>query len=152
MRLSDVLVARSIRVGVEAPDKEGVLRTLAQLLLQSRPESSEDALFEALQERESVATTGAGSGIALPHAWLDVSAPGIAMAISPAGLPFDTLDGTPVHIAIAIVAPRANAAEHVKLLVRAVRVLGDQAFCARLTAAESADDALEIWTHEERRH
>ena len=152
MRLSDVLVANSIRVGVEAPDKESVLRLLAQLLVQSRPESTEDALFEALQEREGVATTGAGDGVALPHAWLDVNAPGIAMAISPAGLPFDTLDGTPVYIAIAIVGPRAGAAEHVKLLVRAVRVLGDQAFCARLRAAESENDALEIWTHEERRH
>jgi mannitol/fructose-specific phosphotransferase system IIA component (Ntr-type) len=152
MRLSDVLVARNIRVGVEAPDKASVLRVLAQLLVQTRPEATEDALFEALSEREVVGTTGAGSGVALPHAWLDVNAPGVAMAISPEGLPFDTLDGTPVHIAIAIVGPRAAAAEHVKLLVRAVRVLGDQAFCGRLRSAESETDALEIWTHEERRH
>jgi len=152
MRLSDVLVAQSIRVGIDAEDKEGVLRVLAQLLLRMRPESTEDAMMEALQERERVATTGVGSGIALPHAWLDVQAPAVAMAISPTGVPFDTLDGAPVHIAIAIVGPRASAAEHVKLLVRTTRVLSDQAFCARLRGAESETDALEIWNHEERRH
>lgn len=152
MRLSDVLAAQSIRVGVEAPDKESVLRTLAQLLAKSRTESTEEALFEALWERESVATTGAGSGVALPHALLDVSAPAAAMAISSMGMPFDTLDGAPVYLAIAIVAPRQHAAEHVKLLVQAIRVLGDQAFCARLRSAESESDALEIWTHEEHRH
>lgn len=152
MHLSDVLVAQCIRVGLEAPDKESVLRTLAQLMLPLRPETNEELLLEAFQERERVGTTGVGSGIALPHAWLDVHAPGVAMAISPAGLPFDTLDGSPVHIAIAIVGPRTSAAEHVKLLVRTTRVLSDQAFCARLRAAESEADALEIWTHEERRH
>jgi PTS system nitrogen regulatory IIA component len=152
MRLSDVLVASSIRVGIDAPDKESVLRALAQLLLSTRPESTEDVLIEALQERERVGTTGVGSGIALPNAWLDVNAAGIAMVISPTGLPFDTLDGAPVHIAIAIVSPRASAAEHVKLLVRATRVLSDQAFCARLRGAESESDALDIWSHEERRH
>ena len=59
---------------------------------------------------------------------------------------------TATYIAIAIVGPRTNAAEHVKLLVRTSRVLSDQSFCARLRAAESEADALEIWTHEERRH
>lgn len=152
MRLSDVLATTGIRVGLDAPDKESVLQALAELLHRVRPESSEEALFEALQERERIATTGVGSGIALPHAWLDVNASAVAMLISPTGLPFDTLDGAPVHIAIAIVSPQASAAEHVKLLVRATRVLSDQAFCARLRGAESEADALDIWTHEERRH
>jgi PTS system nitrogen regulatory IIA component len=152
MHLSDVLVVQCIRVGLEAPDKESVLRTLAQLMVPVRPETSEELLLDAFQERERIATTGVGSGIAIPHAWLDVHGACAAMAISPAGLPFDTLDGLPVHIAIAIVGPKANAAEHVKLLVRTSRVLSDQAFCARLRSAESEADALEIWTHEERRH
>jgi mannitol/fructose-specific phosphotransferase system IIA component (Ntr-type) len=128
------------------------LRTLAQLMVPVRPETTEELLLDAFQERERIATTGIGDGIAIPHAWLDVHAACVAMAISPAGLPFDTLDGLPVHIAIAIVGPKANAAEHVKLLVRTSRVLSDQAFCARLRSAESEADALEIWTHEERRH
>jgi mannitol/fructose-specific phosphotransferase system IIA component (Ntr-type) len=152
MHLSDVLVVQCIRVGLEAPDKEAVLRTLAQLMVPVRPETTEELLLDAFQERERIATTGIGDGIAIPHAWLDVHAACVAMAISPAGLPFDTLDGLPVHIAIAIVGPKANAAEHVKLLVRTSRVLSDQAFCARLRSAESEADALEIWTHEERRH
>ena len=129
-----------------------MLRALAQLLVPMRPESNEEALLTALQERERTGTTGVGSGIALPNAWLDVSAAGVAMLISPTGLPFDTLDGAPVHIAIAIVSPRSSAAEHVKLLIRAARVLSDQAFCARLRSAESESDALDIWSHEERRH
>lgn len=152
MHLSDVLVVQCIRVGLEAPDKEAVLRALAQLMVPVRPETSEELLLEAFQERERIGTTGVGSGIALPHAWLDIHAPCVAMAISPAGLPFDTLDGALVHIAIGIVGPKANAAEHVKLLVRTTRVLSDQSFCARLRAAESEADALDIWTHEERRH
>lgn len=152
MLVSDVLVAESIRVGVDAPDKESVVRALAQLLHRCRPEATEDAFFEALLEREWVATTGVGSGVALPHAWADVTGSAVALAISATGMPFDTLDGAPVHIVLAVVSPRASAAEHVKLLVRTTRVLSDQAFCARLRGAESASDALEIWRHEERRH
>jgi PTS system nitrogen regulatory IIA component len=156
MRLSEVLKEQDVRVGFAAPDKDSVLRVLARMLAHSSAEAvaqhilDEEQIYAAFADRERIATT-ADRGVALPHAWLGTNSFSAALVISTEGVPFDSEDGQPVHIAVAILAPQERAAEQVKLVARSARALSDQAFCARLRGAASQQDALEIWSCEERR-
>lgn len=163
MRLSDVLKVEAVRIGYAASDKDAVLRSLAQIAhgRNGAPSDAEDAgtpsleeeeLYLALVERERVATTGVGGGVALPHVWAGIDSFRAVLLISDNGVPFDTLDGSPVHIALAIMAPQGSAAAQIRLVSHAARVLSDQAFCARLRGAESEQAALDIWLGEEERH
>jgi mannitol/fructose-specific phosphotransferase system IIA component (Ntr-type) len=162
MRLSDVLKLESVRIGYAAYDKDTVLRSLAQAARGPIEEGGgaaaengrdeEEALYAALVERERLATTGIGGGVALPHAWASVPSFRAALLISADGLPFDTLDGAPVYIALAIFAPLGSAAAQIRLVLHAARVLSDQGFCVRLRGAESQQAVLDIWQQEEERH
>ena len=74
------------------------------------------------------------------------------MAISPEGVPFDSVDGQPAHIVFAVLGPRENPAEQLRMLARISRVLKDQAVRRRLLSAPSSADALSIVVEEELRH
>lgn len=152
MRLVDVLRVETIRTDLAAPDKEDTLRQLARLLADDDAVSNEDAVFQALCERERLATTGVGSGVAIPHGRVDIRTFRLAMAISPEGVPFDSVDGAPAHILFAVLGPLQNPAEQLRVLARISRVLKDQAVRRRLLAAVSSEDALAIVAEEELRH
>jgi PTS system nitrogen regulatory IIA component len=62
------------------------------------------------------------------------------------------VDGEPARIFVALLGPRENPAEQLKMLARISRVLKDKAVRARLLAAETSQDALAILTEEEARH
>ena len=153
MRLADILKVEGIRTDLSAKDKEGTLRALARIFaLQSGGALEEEAVFRAFSERERLATTGVGSGVAIPHGRVDIRDFRVVMAISPEGVPFDSVDGEPAHIFFAVLGPVQNPAEQLRMLARISRVLKDQAVRRRLLAAASSQDALQILAEEELRH
>jgi|SRR3954471_22056287 PTS system nitrogen regulatory IIA component len=152
MRLADILKVEGIRTDLSAKDKEGTLRALARLFAQNDGGLDEDAVYRAFSERERLATTGVGSGVAIPHGRVNIDKFKVVMAISPEGVPFDSIDGEPAHIFVAVLGPVQNPAEQLRMLARISRVLKDQAVRARLLAAASSQDALQIVVEEELRH
>ena len=154
MRLADVLTIEGIRTDLSARDKEATLRELAQLVAGAGAEGSLDAdlVYRAFAERERLATTGVGSGVAIPHGRLHTDRFRIAMAISPEGVPFDSVDGEPARILFAVLAPENSPADQLRVLARISRVLKDQAVRNRLLAAATRQDALDIVVEAEMRH
>ncbi len=53
----------------------------------------------------------------------------------PAGVDFDSLDGSPTHLFFLLVAPEDSVGQHLKALARVSRLLKDRAFRERLLAA-----------------
>ena len=154
MRLADVLTIEGIRTDLSARDKEATLRELAQRVAGAGAEGSLDAdlVYRAFAERERLATTGVGSGVAIPHGRLHTDRFRIAMAISPEGVPFDSVDGEPARILFAVLAPENSPADQLRVLARISRVLKDQAVRNRLLAAATRQDALDIVVEAEMRH
>ena len=153
MKLSNILSLERIETHLSACDKAEVLRVLSRLMATDvtpdgsvpRRERPADAIAHVLGEREALGSTGVGDGVAIPHGRL----PGLdhfvaALAICREGMPFDTIDGRPASIFFAIVGPERASADHLKCLARIGRVLRDDAVRARLLAAETAKDALDI--------
>jgi PTS system nitrogen regulatory IIA component len=152
MRLADILKVEGIRTDLAAKDKDGTLRALARMFAESDGLLDEEAVYRAFSERERLATTGVGSGVAIPHGRVDISEFKIVMAISPEGVPFDSVDGEKAHIFVAVLGPVRNPAEQLRMLARISRVLKDQSVRRRLLEANSSQDLLQIVAEEELRH
>jgi PTS system nitrogen regulatory IIA component len=152
MRLADVLKVEAIQTDLDSGDKEDALRALARILAGSDQVLDEDTVYRVFSDRERLASTGVGSGVAIPHGRLDIDHFQLAMAICREGVPFDSVDGEPARIFVALLGPRENPAEQLKMLARISRVLKDKAVRARLLAAETGQDALAILVEEEGKH
>jgi PTS system nitrogen regulatory IIA component len=152
MRLAEVLKIEAIRTDLSAKDKDGTLRALARIFAESDGVLDEEVVYRAFSDRERLATTGLGSGVAIPHGRVDITEFRVVMAISHEGVPFDSVDGQPAHIVFAVLGPRENPAEQLRMLARISRVLKDQAVRKRLLDAASCQDALSIVVEEELRH
>ena len=153
MRLADVLTVDGIRTDLHARDKEATLRELARMVAGTGSAPLDvELVYQAFSEREQLATTGVGSGVAIPHGRFETGQFRIAMAISPDGVPFDSVDGEPAHILFAVLAPERSPADQLKVLARISRVLKDQAVRSRLLSAATSQDVLDIVAEEELRH
>ncbi|MCS6797880.1 MAG: PTS sugar transporter subunit IIA [Myxococcota bacterium] len=148
MRLADILAVERVCTCVQATDKAGVLRELARLFTGL----DEEEVLRVLVERERLASTGVGSGVAIPHGRIRGTDRVLAaVAIAPAGIPFDSVDGRPATILVAVLAPDHNAGEHLRALARLSRILRDPAVRDRLLAARDPADALEVLLAEDAR-
>jgi PTS system nitrogen regulatory IIA component len=157
MRLADLLTVERIDTDLAVDDKGEALRAMATLLANglyasaSGPEGwgnrapTVEDVRRVLAERESVASTGVGEGVAIPHGRL----PGLtrfvgALGIQRDGVAFDAIDGRPASILFALVGPDRAAGEHLKALARISRVLRDESVRARLLRTTEPQAALDI--------
>ncbi len=136
------LVGERVTVTLEGADKASVLQELAGLL--SDDSVTREAVLESLLAREQLASTGVGSGVAIPHgrvAGLDSLR--AAIGIHKKGVAFDAVDGEPVHVLVAILAPEGQPSQHLKTLAAASKVLRQDAVRKQLVASASPRDAIE---------
>ncbi|MCA9564309.1 MAG: PTS sugar transporter subunit IIA [Myxococcales bacterium] len=111
--------------------KRDVLAELAELLSHAHPDYEKTvdrkATVELLLERERLAATGVGNGIAIPHATSDqIDRLYGAFAYSPHGVEFGALDRAPCHFFFALMAPRSQRRLHIKALATISRLLSAQ--------------------------
>lgn len=125
--LADLLHPERVRVGLTLSDKEAALRTIASLLTMPEGTANEEIVYDVLLERERLASTGIGSGVAIPHGRYDgVSELRAAVAVCPAGVDFEAVDRLPVRILVGIVGPRSMPQKHLAALAGVSRVLRNE--------------------------
>ena len=139
--LSDLLHPERVRIGLTLGDKDAALRAIASLLTMPEGAFNEEVLYDVLGDRERLASTGIGSGVAIPHGRFDgVEELRAALAICPAGVDFDAVDRLPVKILVGIVGPKSMPHKHLAALAGVSRVLRDEEKRnALLRAVDSAD-------------
>lgn len=152
MRLTDILTPDRVTTSLRATTKEQALRALAGLFVAGElgPEAgaappTAETVFEVLVEREKLASTGVGSGVAIPHGRLSsIERLRAAVAVSPSGIPFDAIDGGPVRIIIGVLAPLHHTGDHLRVLARVSRLLRSSMVRERLLGAASAEEAFAV--------
>ena len=143
--LADLLHSERVSVAMTASDKEAALRVLAGLLVMPEREANEESVYDVLMERERLASTGVGSGVAIPHGRFDgVDELRAAVAICAGGVDFDAVDGLPVKILVAIVGPRSMPQKHLAALAGVSRVLRNDKVREELIAAGNDAEAYRI--------
>jgi PTS system fructose-specific IIA component/PTS system nitrogen regulatory IIA component len=146
MKFSDFVAVDAIRSSIEADTKEGVIREMAQSLVDAGSISPGDldGIVKAIMKREDLGSTGIGRGVAVPH----TKHPSVrrlvgTVAVSHDGVDFESLDGEPVQLFFLLVSPPDRPGDHLRALENISRQLRDDAFCRQL---KSAKGPLEIKT------
>lgn len=138
-------------------NKQDALRCLAELLC-SRTTNEDladslkpDEVEALLAKREEQQSTGVGGGVAIPHAFGDLTQIRGAVLLCPDAVKFDAVDGLPVKIFFAVIGPRREVGAHLKTLARVSRLLRDEAFRQRLVEAKDGRAAFDLIVREESR-
>ena len=144
--LSGYLTEQTVKVALDARDKEAAIREMAELLARTGKVADLDELVATALRREGEGTTGLGEEIAIPHAKTDaVTAPVVGFARSAEGVEWGSLDGTKARLVFMISVPEAAAGdEHLRILALLSRKLMDPGFRERLIAAPDEGAVLEV--------
>jgi PTS system fructose-specific IIC component len=115
-------------IELTASDKPGALRELVAAAARAAGEPVDQAALEkAVLEREDLATTGFGEGLAMPHVRFNgVKRFVTVLARSKTGIDFNALDGQPVHLFLLVVGPEPKRDEYLKLMKRASSFLKNE--------------------------
>jgi mannitol/fructose-specific phosphotransferase system IIA component (Ntr-type) len=140
MRLSELLSPSRIRIPLQARDKPGVLRELADLIVAEDAAQAEDVLA-AILERERQFPTGIGYGVAVPHGKTPaLAALGAVAGTTREAVPYETIDGEPVRIFFMLASPESQAGAHVKAIGRISRLVRQEPVRARLLGARTPEE------------
>ena len=101
--------------------------------------------LDELLEREQLASTGIGGGMAIPHVFSDEARrPVLIMARSKEGVAFESLDGKPVHLIFVALAPRKDKDLFINILYHLVRFLKVQKNFDDLLEAKGVAEVLAV--------
>jgi PTS system fructose-specific IIA component/PTS system nitrogen regulatory IIA component len=142
MRMSDFVVRDAIVPALTATNKEGVIREIVESLRGAGQfkGAEVDDVVRAIQKREMLGSTGIGRGVAIPHTkHAGVERLVGTVAVSKAGVAFDSLDGEPVYVFVLLISPQDRPGDHLRALENVSRNLRDDAFVRALRGAESRD-------------
>ena len=106
---------KSCSVRMKASTKDEALAELVDNLIQSDvlPATSREDALAALLEREKLGSTGVGAGVAIPHVKLrGIERVACSLAVHAEGLPWQAIDGAPVHILFVVLRPDKAGVEH----------------------------------------
>src|SRR5437870_356768 len=142
MRMSDFVIREAIAPELKANTKEGVIREMVEGLRAAgyfKSGEPED-IVKAILKRELLGSTGIGRGVAIPH----TKHPSVdrlvgTVAVSRSGVPFDALDGEPVHVFVMLISPQDRPGDHLRALENVSRSLRDDGFVRSLRQATSRE-------------
>lgn len=142
-RLSEALRQGGIFYVLESGDKPTALRSLVNVLLLP-DDVDRELLFRMYLARETMASTGIGDGIAIPHVRnpvvLQVPAPRITLCFLKTPVDFGAVDGKPVFALFSLVTPTIRS--HLFLLSRLAFVLRERALLDLLKSQAPADTIM----------
>ncbi len=160
MKIVDFVRPELIVPELQARDKAEVIKELAGHLAAhigggkgSPAGIDRDQLAKVLMERERLASTAIGEGVAIPHGKLDAVGKLVAcVGRAPQGVDFDSMDGRPTHLFFVLVAPENSTGVHLKALARISRLFKDPEFRTRLMQAKAADDLYKVIADEDAKY
>lgn len=144
---ADLIARAAIVDNLSAKDKAGALQEVLGIAVREKFVTKKQVvtLGERLQAREAIGTTGIGNGVAIPHVKSeDIKTLGVVVARSVGGLDYQAIDGKPVHTMFLLLAPSAQAEQHLAALrwISGLARSGD--FRRFFLAAKSVDEMREL--------
>ncbi|MGE3769844.1 MAG: PTS sugar transporter subunit IIA [Bdellovibrionales bacterium] len=122
---ADVFADAQITLDLPATSKKEALLSLCQLAA-LETNVHERKLYEAIAEREALAATGLGQGLAIPHAKVEgVDRVFGVLARLAQPVEYDAIDGKPVDVIFMLIAPADAGSDHLRALAAASRFLRD---------------------------
>ena len=143
--LRDLLDVARVALSLRVPDKDSALRAIAELLVEPEGTLDTEAVYDVLARREALASTGVGSGVAIPHGRIaGIEELRVALMVQREGVPFDAVDQLPVRIIVGILGPEDAPRKHLGALAHVSRALRDESVRTRLCSASEPAEARRI--------
>jgi nitrogen PTS system EIIA component len=153
MKVVDFLGRDAIIPSLSGRSKGEVLTELSLFAARKQPGIDAQTLRRVLEEREQLASTAIGDGIAIPHGKLDSLNRLVGMlGRSVPGLDCNSIDGKPTHLLFLLVAPTNSAGAHLKALARLSRLFRDGAFRQKLLDAPDSATMYQIIAEEDAKY
>jgi mannitol/fructose-specific phosphotransferase system IIA component (Ntr-type) len=140
MRLTELFLPETVVTDMPASPKEallaGIVRDLdAKGLIGDREVATSDLIA-----RELVMSTGVGHGVAIPHAYTDgVERLVVGLYRTREGVDFGGPDQVDVDLFFVVLGPRSSRREHIRVLAKISRLLGNAGFREDLRRAQGPD-------------
>lgn len=139
---SDFVKVENVFVAEDFASRDEALSFVSNQAVKAGIAGDADAVMNAFLAREAEGTTGMMEGFAIPHAKSDaINEAAVIVVKDESGVTgWDTMDGAPVNVAIALLIPGAQAGTtHLKILSKVAEALMDEDF--RATVKDSTDAA-----------
>lgn len=151
MKILDFVRPELVVADIQAGAKPEVLAELAAHVATVEGLDREE-LGRVLLERERLASTAIGEGVAIPHGKLAIPKLVGCVAISRAGVEFESMDGSKTNIFFVLVAPENSTGIHLKALARISRLFKDPDFRTRLIQATDAAQMFRVIADEDAKY
>lgn len=141
---ADFVKVENVFVAEDFASRDEALSFVSNQAVKAGIASDADAVMNAFLAREAEGTTGMMEGFAIPHAKSDaITEAAVIVVKDESGVTgWDTMDGAPVNVAIALLIPGAQAGTtHLKILSKVAEALMDEDFRATV---KGSTDAVEI--------
>lgn len=146
MELADILSEESVIVCSGTKTKLDVLQRLSERAAKITGQDA-STIFEAVNDREQLGSTGLGNGIAIPHGkYAGLGAVTAVFAKLETPIEFESVDDQPVDLVMLLLAPIGAGADHLKALARVARILRTDSLVARLRRSHDAAELHDILT------
>jgi nitrogen PTS system EIIA component len=133
-----------VRTGVQVSSKKRLLEEVADLLSSYSPELDRDIVFQILNQRERLGSTGIGEGFAIPHGRINgIEQPIICAILLANPLDFDAIDNRPVRCVIGLLVPADANQTHLQILARLARAFIQPGIQQRINACDSDESFFE---------
>jgi PTS system nitrogen regulatory IIA component len=153
MKIVDLIKRDMVVPALQATEKRAILEELAGYMASRHPRIDRAHLAKVLIEREQLASTAIGEGVAIPHGKLTTVGEIVAcLGRAQAGVEFDSMDGQPTYLFFVLVAPDSSTGAHLKALARISRVFKDPEFRRRLLAAPDGDAMYSVVAEEDAKY
>ncbi len=145
MQLAQFLDQKHVILDIQGRERLACLEEILEKVATDGYLRNRMKALDELTEREQLATTAVGGGMAIPHVFTDEARrPLLIMARSQEGVAFESLDGKPVHLIFVAMAPRKDKDLFINILYHLVRFLKIQENFDDLMAAKDIPGALEV--------
>ncbi|WP_409176228.1 PTS sugar transporter subunit IIA [Brevibacillus fortis] len=143
--MKNILTAEKIMLNAKVANKEEAIRLAGQLLV--RAGHVTEAYIEKMQEREQLATTYIGSGVAIPHGTneskAEIQSTGISIIQVPEGVDFGGCNTAYLLVGIAAVGD-----EHLEVLSNIAILCSEEENVKRIVNAASAEEIIAMFSEE----
>jgi len=123
--------------------KKRLLEHVSELLGSSSTQVTQQAIFDALVNREKLGSTGLGKGVAIPHGRMSgLTEPVCALVRLVTPVDFDAADGQPVDLIFALLVPEDSTEEHLQVLSTIAEIFSNKNICALLRECDDGECLL----------
>ncbi|MCK4283501.1 MAG: PTS sugar transporter subunit IIA [Candidatus Brocadiae bacterium] len=145
MDLASLIEKDTVKVPLEALDKEEAIAELVEVLVRAGKVNDREAALAALYAREEKGSTGIGGGVAIPHAkHANLTGVVLAVGVSRDGIEFDAADGELVYLVFLVLAEVHNPGPNVEVLADIGNLMQVPGVYEGMVAAQSADELIQV--------